>query len=69
VISLNGRGFSHADRHHLDGGLYSLLKNSLWEGFVSGHDFSRADRRFIFVIPSGLQPARNLLFRLFQQTV
>jgi len=22
---------------------------------------------FIFVIPSGLQPARNLLFRVFQQ--
>jgi hypothetical protein len=48
-------------------GLYSLLKNS--QGFVSGHDFSRADKRFIFVIPSGLQPARDLLFRLFQQTV
>jgi ligand-binding sensor protein len=27
-----------------------------------GHDFSRAGKPFIFVIPSGLQPARNLLF-------
>src|SRR6266581_7341473 len=32
-----------------------------WEG----HDFSRADKPFTFVVPSGLQPARNLLCRLF----
>ncbi len=30
--------------------------------FVTGHDFSRADRSFVFVITSGLQPARDLLF-------
>jgi hypothetical protein len=29
---------------------------------AGGHGFSRADKPFIFVIPSGLQPARNLLF-------
>ena len=34
-----------------------------WEG----HDFSRADKPFTFVVPSGLQPARDLLFRLFSQ--
>jgi len=34
-----------------------------WEG----HDFSRADKPFTFVVPSGLQPTRNLLFRLFSQ--
>jgi hypothetical protein len=34
---------------------------------VSGHDFSRAEKSFIFVIPSGLQAARDLLFRLFQR--
>src|SRR5208283_1948862 len=44
-----------------------LLKNSLLRGFVSGHDFSRADKSFVLVIPSGLQPARDLLFALFQQ--
>ena len=31
--------------------------------------FSRAAKAFIFVITSGLQPARDLLFRLFQQPV
>src|SRR5208283_4402329 len=46
-----------------------LLKNSLLRGFVSGHDFSRADKSFVLVIPSGLQPARDLLFALFQQPV
>jgi hypothetical protein len=31
--------------------------------FVSeGHGFSRADKPFVVVIPSGLQPARNLHF-------
>jgi hypothetical protein len=30
-----------------------------WNG--GGHDFSRAGKPFIFGIPSGLQPARNLL--------
>ena len=43
--------------------------NPLHHRFVSGHDFSRADKLFVFVIPSGLQPARDLLFRLFQQPV
>ena len=42
-----------------------LLKKSRCERFVSWHDFSRADKSFIFVIPSGLQPARDLLFRPF----
>ena len=49
--------------------LKRLLKNSISARFVSGHDFSRADKLFVFVIPSGLQPARDLLFRLFQQPV
>jgi len=40
-----------------------------FERFVMGHDFSRADKPFIFVIPSGLQSARDLLFRLFPQPV
>ena len=35
---------------------------------LKGHDFSRANR-IDFVIPSGLQPARNLLFRLLPQMV
>jgi Fe-S cluster assembly protein SufD len=42
--------------------LYRLLKRSALERFVTGHDFSRADKPFIFIIPSGLQPARDLLF-------
>ena len=49
--------------------LNRLLKNLLSAGFVSGHDFNRADELLVFVIPSGLQPARDLLFRLFQQPV
>jgi hypothetical protein len=36
---------------------------------VYNSDFSRADKPLIFVIPSGLQAARDLLFRLFQQPV
>ncbi|MFZ0314417.1 MAG: hypothetical protein WAL85_17055, partial [Candidatus Korobacteraceae bacterium] len=32
---------------------------------LKGHDFSRADKPFIFVIPSGLQAARDLLSRFF----
>src|SRR5271157_4024576 len=42
--------------------LHRLRKKSRWKGFVSGHDFSRAVKPFTFVIPSGLEPARNLLF-------
>ena len=49
--------------------LHRLLKNSISARFVSGHDFSRADKLFVFVIPSGLQPARDLLFGLFQEPV
>ena len=49
--------------------LKRLLKNSISARFVSGHDFSRADKLFVLVIPSGLQPARDLLFQLFQQLV
>jgi hypothetical protein len=35
-------------------GLKRPLKNSICDGFVSGHDFSRADKSFIFNPPSGL---------------
>src|SRR5271166_1966525 len=44
-----------------------MLKNSFPSSLVSGHDFSRADKPLIFDVPSGLQSARDLLFRLFQQ--
>ena len=43
--------------------LRRLLKKSRCERFVSWHDFSRADKSFIFVIPSGLQLARLTLAR------
>jgi protocatechuate 3,4-dioxygenase beta subunit len=46
--------------------LHRLLKNSFPQGFASGHDFSRAGKSFNFVIPSGLQPARDLLWGPFQ---
>jgi hypothetical protein len=36
---------------------------------LTGHGFSRAIQLLILVIPSGLQPARNLHFRVFQQPV
>jgi len=36
----------------------SATKDSIRDGFVSGHDFSRADKPPIFDPPSGLQPAR-----------
>jgi len=44
--------------------LHTLLKKSLSECFVTGHDFSRADKPFILVIPSGpsetvSQPAKE----------
>ncbi len=42
----------------------SSLKNSSSERFVSGHDFSRADKQ-LFVIPSRLQPAAPLSFFAF----
>ena len=45
--------------------LKRLLKNSISARFVSGHDFSRADKLFVFVIPSGLQPARDSAFPTF----
>jgi hypothetical protein len=42
--------------------LYKLLKNSLSDSLVSGHDFSRADKPFIFDVPSGRTgvPAKRL---------
>ncbi len=36
--------------------------NSGLRRFASGHDFSRADKPIIFVIPRGLQFPRDLLF-------
>jgi len=47
--------------------LHRLRKNSFPSSFVSGHNFSRADKPSIFDVPSGLQSARNLPFGLFQQ--
>src|SRR5271157_6321979 len=44
-----------------------MLKNSFPSSLVSGHDFSRADKPFIFDVPSGLQSARNLPFGFFPQ--
>jgi hypothetical protein len=38
-------------------------------GVLKGRTFRCAVKLFIFVITSGLQPARDLLFRLFQQPV
>ena len=46
--------------------LHRLLKNSSCERFVTGHDFSRADKRFISLL-SRLQPAAQL--PTFQQAV
>ena len=48
---IEGRGLQFKLRN---GRLNRLLKNSFPIGFVSGHDFSRADKPFIFVVPSGL---------------
>jgi hypothetical protein len=45
--------------------LYSSGRNSLSKGFVPRHDFSRAVNPF--VITRGLQPPRDLLFRLFSK--
>ena len=41
--------------------LHRPLKKSPLDCFVTGPDFSRANKPFIFVITSGLQPARDLL--------
>jgi hypothetical protein len=38
--------------------------NSAW--FWARHHFSRVDKSFPFVIPSGLQPARNLLIKFIR---
>jgi len=40
--------FSRAAPGTVNTGLYSLRKNAFVRGFVSGHDFSRADKAFIF---------------------
>src|ERR1039458_1135331 len=47
--------------------LKRLLKKSVSAGVLKGRTFRCAVKLFIFVITSGLQPARNLLFRRFQQ--
>jgi len=44
-----------------------MLKNSFPSSLVSGHDFSRADKPFIFDVPSGLQSARNFFRSLFSR--
>jgi hypothetical protein len=36
-----------------------FAENSDWKRFVSGHDFSRAEKGFIPVVSRGLQPARK----------
>ena len=45
--------------------LYRLPKNLFQRRFVSGHDFSRADKFFLFVFPRGLQPAGRSAFQNF----
>ena len=45
----------------------SFQKNSIMKGFVSGHDFSRADKPFVLDSPSGLQSARRSYSHFFQQ--
>src|ERR1039458_10622466 len=49
--------------------LQRLLKKSVLAGVLKGRTFRCAVKLFIFVIPSGLQPARDLRFGLFQQPV
>ncbi len=49
--------------------LHKPPKKSALECFVPGHDFSRADKPSIFVIPSGLQAARDLRLELSQRPV
>jgi hypothetical protein len=46
------------------GSLNHVNNNSTGDPLCQLHnpDFSRADKSFIFVIPSGLQPARDPLF-------
>lgn len=46
--------------------LHRLLKNSIPIVLVSGHGFRRAVKPYVLVIPSGLQPARDLLFAFFR---
>ena len=47
--------------------LKRLLKKPVLAGVLKGRTFRCAVKLFIFVIPSGLQPARDLRFGLFQQ--
>jgi hypothetical protein len=44
VDVLKGHAFSRAADTTGTTGLYRLRKNSFLAGFVSGHDFSRADK-------------------------
>jgi hypothetical protein len=50
--------------HKVSDPVPTALRRSL-NRLVSGHGFSRAANLHIFVIPSGLQPARDLRFGLF----
>jgi len=45
---------------HSESRLHPLLKKSRMRGFVSGHDFRRADKALNFAPPRGLQSARRV---------
>jgi len=49
--------------------LYRLLKNPSFGRFVSGHDFSRADRAFIFSPESASADDTRVALRVFQYSV
>jgi hypothetical protein len=49
--------------HGFTGRCKILISRASYQGTT----FSRAEKSLIFVIPSGLQAARDLLFRLFQR--
>jgi hypothetical protein len=49
--------------------LHSLRKNSGFERFVTGHDFSRADKPFILFPESASADDRKLAQRVFPQPV
>src|SRR5208337_3012263 len=71
---LKGHGFTVYGKTRFRQGfegaqLYRLRKDSFPSSFVSGHDFSRADKSFVFDSPSGRQSARRVPFGLFPQPV
>ena len=49
--------------------LHRLLKKSFCGSFVSGHDFSRADKALYFFPESALADDRTLAQKSFQQPV